>query len=202
MSRPAIFLFSGHMIDARGRREPRFPPNREGLAAAAIDGALTEFGAVAGDVGITEGACGGDLLFAEDMLRREARLELHLPFPEEEFVRQSVAFEKSGGMDNWRERFWAVRRHPRVRVHVMPEELGPLPKGADPYERCNEWMVSEALESAGDDELRFIALWDGGGGDGPGGTAHMMNEVKRHGGQTRWLNTRVLWPQVAPEARS
>jgi hypothetical protein len=200
MSGPRVLLFSGHLIDARDRREPRFPPDREGQAAAAIDGVLTKLGAGAGDVGITEGACGGDLLFAESMLRREARLELRLPFPEEEFIRQSVAFEKAGGgPDNWTERYWLVRRHPRVRMRVMPDELGPLPQGADAYERCNIWMLSEALHS-GASELHFIALWDGRGGDGPGGTAHMMEEVRRHGGQARWLDTRALWPQAPSQA--
>jgi hypothetical protein len=36
-----ITLFSGHMIDAPGRAIPRFPPDREPIAAAAIGAALS-----------------------------------------------------------------------------------------------------------------------------------------------------------------
>src|SRR5262245_50825766 len=90
-----VFLFSGHMIDAKDRSKPRFPPDREPIAASAIAAALDEFGAIAESLGITEGACGGDLLFAEAMLARGARLELRLPFDEVPFLRESVAFEKA-----------------------------------------------------------------------------------------------------------
>ncbi len=46
--------------------------------------------------------------------------------------------------------------------------------------------------ACGIDKLRFVALWDGGGGDGPGGTAHMYNEVKRRTGRVIWLDIRTL----------
>jgi len=60
-----VFLFSGHMIDAPDRSPPRFPPDKEPLAAAAIDKLLDELGAGTTDVVIFSGACGGDLLFAD-----------------------------------------------------------------------------------------------------------------------------------------
>src|SRR5690606_19655618 len=85
-----VFLFSGHMIDAKDREQPRFPPDKEPVAARAIASARDDAGAGAADVGITEGACGGDLLFAEAMLERGARLELRLPFDEATFLRKSV----------------------------------------------------------------------------------------------------------------
>jgi hypothetical protein len=37
-----------------------------------------------------------------------------------------------------------------------------------------------------------VCLWDGGGGDGPGGTAHMYHEVKRRTGRVDWIDTRSL----------
>ena len=63
-----VFLFSGHMIDALDRKVPRFPPAKEAVAARAIAQVLDGQGACANDLGITEGACGGDLLFAEALL--------------------------------------------------------------------------------------------------------------------------------------
>lgn len=38
-----VFLFSGHMIDAPNRAEPRFPPEKETIAAQAIAAKLDEF---------------------------------------------------------------------------------------------------------------------------------------------------------------
>jgi hypothetical protein len=189
-----VFLFSGHMIDAKDRPKPRFPPDKEPLATHAIAAALDEAGAGASDLGITEGACGGDLLFAEAMLARGARLELRLPFDEATFLRESVAFAKApSAPDRWSERFHDARTHPRTRLLVMTDVLGPTPEGASAYERCNLWMLEDAL-AMGPDRLTFVCLWDGGGGDGPGGTRHMFEEVQRRGGAVRWLDTRELWP--------
>jgi hypothetical protein len=42
-------------------------------------------------------------------------------------------------------------------------------------------------------KARFICLWNGSRGDGPGGTEHMYNEMKRRTGQVTWIDTRALW---------
>lgn len=194
MSRPRlVFLFSGHMIDRRGRTSPRFPPDKEPAAAAAIEAALDELHAGSSDLGVTEGACGGDILFAEAMLRRGAALNLHLPSVEPKFIEVSVEFAKpaSERRDDWRERYVGIARHARTRVRTMPYELGPLPAGADPYERCNLWMLDNAL-AYGPENVRFVCLWDGEGGDGPGGTGHLRREVRRRGGEERWIDIGTL----------
>ena len=82
-----VVLFSGHMIDAPGREKPRFPPDREPIAAAAIAAALADLGLGPNDLAICGGACGGDLLFAEAARARGARLELYIPFEEPRFSR-------------------------------------------------------------------------------------------------------------------
>ena len=40
--------------------------------------------------------------------------------------------------------------------------------------------------------MHFVCLWNGGGGDGPGGTAHMYQEVAKRTGQVHWIDTREL----------
>src|SRR4029077_13818076 len=45
-----VILFSGHMIDAPGRKTPRFPPEKERLAADAIAGMLAEIAVTEGDL--------------------------------------------------------------------------------------------------------------------------------------------------------
>jgi hypothetical protein len=46
----------------------------------------------------------------------------------------------------------------------------------------------------GAEKVDFLCLWNGSGGDGPGGTQHLMQEVQKNGGRTHWLDTRQLWP--------
>jgi hypothetical protein len=49
--------------------------------------------------------------------------------------------------------------------------------------------------------LRFITLWDGSsGGDGPGGTAHLMRQVKRRTGRVEWIDNRTLKADGAADA--
>ena len=181
-----VALFSGHMIDAAGRRRPRFPADKEAVAARAIAGALARLDIGPDDLAICGGACGGDLLFAEAALARSARLEIYIPFEEPKFLEKSVDF---AGPD-WRARFFAARA--RAALHVQPAERGPTPAGEDPYERNNLWML-EAASRFGADKVDFICLFNGESGDGPGGTKHMMEEVARRGGRTIWLDTRALF---------
>jgi hypothetical protein len=181
-----VALFSGHMIDAPGRAKPRFPPNKEPLAANAIAGVLAGLGLGPGDLAICGGACGGDLLFAEAALARGARLELHIPFDEPAFLEKSVDFADR----DWRARFLAAKA--RGVLHIAPGELGPTQEGEDPYERNNRWMLGTALRF-GAGKVDFVCLWNGEAGDGPGGAQHMMEEVRKKGGRTVWLDTRRLW---------
>ena len=185
-SPPKAVLFSGHMVDAPGRGKPRFPADKEPLAAGAIAAVLADLGMGPGDLAICGGACGGDLLFAEAALARGSRLELYIPFDEPTFLEKSVDFADR----DWRARFFAVKA--RGVLHVAPRELGPTRDGEDPYERNNRWMLDAAVR-LGADKVDFVCLWNGEGGDGPGGTRHMMEEVRQLGGRTRWLDTTKLW---------
>jgi hypothetical protein len=174
------------MIDAPGRAKPRFPPDKEATAARAIAQALADLGLGASDLAICGGACGGDLLFAEAAVARGSRLAFYIPFDEPTFLKESVDFANS----DWRARFFAAKA--RADLHVAPRELGPTQEGEDPYERSNTWMLDAALRF-GPGKVDFICLWNGEGGDGPGGTKHMMEEVRTKGGRTTWLDTTKLW---------
>jgi tetratricopeptide (TPR) repeat protein len=186
-----VLLFSGHRVDAPGRAHPRFPPAMVPRAAAAIAQALDAQEAGADDFALVQGASGGDLLFAEACAARGVRVQLLLPLPEPEFIEQSVA--GSAGGEDWRARYFALRATLQDPPRVMPDELGPLPARANAFERCNLWLLYSAL-ARGVDKVRFICLWDGGGGDGPGGTAHLYREVKRRTGHVTWIDTRTLAP--------
>jgi hypothetical protein len=183
-----VLLFSGHMIDAPGREHPRFPASKEPVAAAAITHLLdsADISAGAGDLAICGGACGGDLLFAEACLARGVALELYIPFDEPTFLAKSVDFADA----NWRDRFRAAKA--QAVLHVTPDEAGPLSHGENPYERNNMRML-DAAACFGAAKLIFICLWNGKGGDGPGGAKHLMDEAARRTARIHWLDTTKLW---------
>lgn len=182
-----VLLFSGHMIDAPGRPKPRFPAALEGAVANAIGAEIDALGASPADMAITSGACGGDILFAELMLDRRVPTRIYLPFEEPTFLEKSVNFAN----ERWPQRYHAVVA--RSTRFIATQILGPLPEGADPYERTNLWMVDEARDTGGDN-IVLICLWDGKGGDGPGGTKHMMDAVRQNGGNVRWIDIRRIKP--------
>jgi hypothetical protein len=181
-----VLLFSGHMIDAPDRKTPRFPADKERTAAAAIAQALDEIGATRGDLSISGGACGGDLLFAEACIARGMAIELYIPFDEATFLANSVDFADG----DWRDRYFAVKS--KATLHIAPDELGPLTQGENAYERNNQWMLAAAARFGGD-RLAFICLWNGQGGDGPGGARHLMAEARGKTSRVYWLDTRKLW---------
>jgi len=180
-------LFSGHMVDTPDRVTPRFPLDKVPFAEAAISQTLDLLDVGPEDLAFTQGASGGDLIFAEACLVRGVKLQLLQPFPEPDFIERSVV----PAAGDWRSRYYAVKdkldsdRPPRC----MTTELGKSEH--DPYERCNLWLLNSAL-AYGPEKVRFICLWNGGGGDGPGGTQHMVKEVKKRMGRVVWLDVRKL----------
>ncbi len=185
-----VLLFAGHMVDAPDRPTPRFPPSKVAAAAAQIDAALDAFGAAPGDLGLTQGAAGADLLFAEACARRGIDVQLMLPLPEPDFVARSIMRSSDSAM--WRDRFYKLLGALPIKPRVMPVELGALPRGqTSPFERCNLWLLHTAL-SFGPEKLRFSCLWDGAGSDGPGGTRHSYEEAQRRSGRAVWIDSRTL----------
>jgi hypothetical protein len=190
-------------MDEPGREPPRFPPAHEADAARRIAAALDRLKVGEKTIAFSQAAAGGDLLFLEAALERGATCHVLLPFDEPTFLERSVLPRQNG--ERWRDRYYALkdrhgrrekgssRRRPRLQLREMPEALGPTPElGVSPFERCNLWELYSAL-ACGIAKLRFITLWDGSsGGDGPGGTAHLLRQVKRRTGRVEWIDTRTL----------
>jgi tetratricopeptide (TPR) repeat protein len=192
-----VFLFAGHMVDRPKRTEPRFPPGMEKEVLEKIREAMDMFNANSQDLAITGGAaCGGDLLFIEECLQRNMKVKVFLPFNTDDFVETSVSFAG----DSWVERFYRVTNHPNVTIHIQPDRLGPVKVGDDAYARNNRWTFYSTLVYPSN-LVRFIVLWEGKGGDGAGGTAHLVQEVLKRGGDVKHLNTTQFnyWNKKASE---
>lgn len=185
-----VILFSGHMIDAPGRHTPRFPAEKESIVARKIAEALDQLGAGPEDMALTQGACGGDILFTEACQQRGVKVQWLQPFDEAIFIQKSVL--QAG--EEWRKRYLDTKFKLTAPIRSAPDELGELPTHAEPgypYERCNLWLLYTAL-ACGVDKVRFVCLWNGGGGDGTGGTEHMYSEVQHRTGNVTWIDIRKI----------
>ncbi len=177
--RSRVLVFSGHRIDARGRKRPRFPASSEGKARDMIRRAVVEEQAQGGSqpiMGFAAGASGGDILFHEVCAELGIPTTLLLPLPEDEFAAESVADAGS----EWIERFLTLTKRLEVRhLTGLPDWMA----GNDSYtiwQRGNRWILHTAMSLA-EADITLIVLWDGKGGDGPGGTENMVELAKsRH----------------------
>jgi hypothetical protein len=133
-----VAICSGHMIDAPDRKEPRFPDSKGKAVRDKIAEQLAQWKIGPRDLSICGGACGADILFAEECLRRGAQLRLLLPLAIDDFVRDSV---RHAG-DDWVRRFHELRE--QAEVNVLPEKPADSPNDISIYARNNLWIINTA----------------------------------------------------------
>ena len=168
-----VLLFSGHMIDAPGRKEPRFRPDRSRSRPPRIASTLDGLGVGPEDLAICSGACGGDLLFAEAALVRRAALEIYIPFEEPTSSRTPW----NSRITIWRERF-LCREIACDATPVVPEVLGAAARRqrtltSAPICGCSNRRCGSAPRGSTSSACGTYKR-----GDGPGGTQHMMKESR------------------------
>jgi len=190
-------VFTGHMVDAPGRAEPRFPSSVEPVARQAIRREVEAIiQALPGPaLGIAGGANGGDILFHEVCAELGISTRILLALPEGPFIAESVAH----GGPGWLTRFDALMKSHCGKNEVqvlgadktLPEWMRD-PNDYDIWQRTNHWLVEEVI-AASARTLTLIALWDGKSGDGPGGTKDLVDNARARGINTILLNTTVLF---------
>lgn len=183
-----IAISSGHMIDAPDRKTPRFPEAKAEAVRAEIERRLAQWNIGPGDLAICGGACGADILFGEESLKRGAHIRLLLAQEVDDFVRDSV---RHGG-NEWVQRFHALRE--KAEVATQPERLGKAPNDVSIYARTNLWMINSArVEAADSAKIHALLVWDEKPtGDGPGGTSDFEQKVQDLGGQIAIINPTTL----------
>jgi hypothetical protein len=192
-TKPQVVLFTGHMIDVPGRKEPRFPPEKAEVARKAVEATLARELSRAGGVacGIAGGASGGDLLFHEACSTLGIKTQLFLVLPRADFVAASVAPGGPGWIDRFEQAYDRLPRRQLSTSDELPRWLRGKPN-YDIWQRNNLWMLHNAL-ALGRDKVTLIALWDGKPGDGPGGTEHMVEKARARGAKVVILDTGQLF---------
>lgn len=187
MTAPAqAIVFTGHMIDAPGRENPRFPPWMERSARRAIGDAVRRLltSTPGNALGIAGGASGGDILFHEVCAELRVPTRMLLTRQPDSFVDESVA---PAGPD-WVRRFHALLSSHSDSVKVLEEDPN---SEQNIWEQANRWILEEAL-STGASTKTLIALWDGRSGDGPGGTRHLLELASEKEIATEVIDTTAL----------
>jgi len=173
VSEVTTVVFSGHMVDAPGRGRPRFPPNLVPQVRRRIEEAVGTIDDPNAEA-VSGAACGSDLLFCEVWLAGGRRLRVFLPRQVEAFLDESVRFAGP----EWEA---AYRRVVGDDLTVVVEPDPGMAELEDPHTPNNLRMLDRARQ--GSAPLIGIFVWDGQGGDGPGGTRHMVSEIEASGGK-------------------
>lgn len=187
-----VFLFSGYLLNGR-EDGGSFPAELETDIKQEIERVLDKYNADADDLAITAGmAAGGDLLFIETCMEHGIPVGTHMPAPEPAYVRDYV----SPAGDEWVERFYKARNHPRVDEYYQTELVGNPRPGDDVFERNNRWALYSAM-LRGMDNLRLIALFDDKRGDihytrDAHLVKHMIDLMRDAGGQVEIINPAKL----------
>lgn len=189
---PLIIHYLGHIIAPEGRHG-RFPAEQEGQIRQQIAAVLAE-----DDVGYGYGslAAGADILFAEELLARNAGLDLVLPFNIDEFVEVSV---RPAG-EQWVKRFHAcLDRASAVRYATEDHYLG----DDQLFGYCSQLAMGLSLLRGThlSAAVEQIAIWDGKPATGPAGTAIDVTAWQRTGMPQKIISVGTGFdPAAYPEA--
>ena len=153
------------MIDAPGRGKKRFPAELETPVREQISKKLEEMQA---GIAYSSAACGSDIIFLEEMLKRGGEINIALPFERERFIEESV--DIIPGSD-WLERFeFLESQAARVQVLGCHNEISDNQAN---FEFANLFIYGSAIARSQTLNATFhaLAVWDGQTEDQVGGTA-------------------------------
>ena len=177
---PMVLHYCGHVARPEAGLN-RFPPRDEGRVAAEVAQFLQEH-----DVGFAYGslASGADIVVAEAALARGSELRIVLPFDTREFEAVSV---RPGGAQ-WLERFRTCMARATSVIHASDSAYlddDSLFAYASRIAMGHAINRAEVLGTS----IEQLAVWDGLGARGPGGTAEDVGVWRRAGGHTHVVST-------------
>jgi class 3 adenylate cyclase len=179
----AVVGFTGHMMDRVGRVPPHFVPRFSKEKEDAVTEAIRDvLGRLDARVGFCSAACGGDMIFIEQMLERGGEVHVVLPYGEDLFVRDCVEaprgapreeqFQVNAGKE-WLPRFRKIRKEVASLMTLGDKRAQDNAMASD---CCNRVALGLGLLKAASvsTQLTLVALWDGWSGDAPGGTRSLV----------------------------
>jgi len=163
---PPVLAFSGHMLDAPTRKNPRFPVDSVGPVKRQIETILARLDA---GISYSSAACGSDVIFLECMQARGGETNVILPFDSEDFFDTSVNFAG----EKWIRRADSVLKRAS---RVSQANRGGY--GGDDllFAYANTMIMGKAILRSRllETETHLIAVWDGKRNGATGGTSDFI----------------------------
>lgn len=192
---PVVGCIIGHIVDGPESTIKRFPEKIVEKVRRKIQNIIVKSNV---EIGFTSGAPGGDLLFAEEMIRRNNEVNLILPFPLDRYRTIIMQLIRNSG---WLEKFdYIVAK--ASSITVLTDEIGTDDQA--PFKFCNEIVKGMAAlrAKAIGTELVNIAVWDERVIPDLRGTCETVNHWNRMGHNTSIISTRKLFNSSNNEVSS
>ena len=188
MHLPGIGIFSGHMIDRPERKSPRFPAYAEEQVRGELAAVIRKRNI---RIAFSSCACGGDILFLEEVLKAGGECFIVPPLPLDDTIANSVDIIPGA---NWKERLFAIFRNENVFV-FEPEcdEIG-VDDDAIVYDFTNRYILGIAAFRS--QTLHFplfgVTVWNGEKSGLVGGTDSAI---------AHWQQRNIPLDIITPEIR-
>lgn len=186
---PSVVVFSGHRIDDRSRKSPRFPAALEERVRGVLRQRLDEVNA---GFGFSGAANGGDILFLEEMHRRGAMTHVILPYGRDDFRATNVAGPEAG---DWTRRYGDVLGNAAEVVEATGQ---PNMERRVLFEYANSLLLGLATLHSLRYATRIVPLvvWDGRYSGTKTGTAGAVAAWRRSGHQVAVIDLAELRAQA------
>ncbi len=187
---PPVVAFTGHLIDAAGRRPPRFPAEIAEEVSRRVAQALDDMD---GEIGYASAASGSDVIFLEALQARGGESNIVLPFGREDFFATSVDFAG----EEWRQRVeQALSKSNRIEEATLGKYEGDdvLFSYANQIIMGKTILRSRFLET----DPVLLAVWDGNETKAAGGTAEFVRMWKQRGLPLKIIDVSALTDSHVP----
>lgn len=153
---PGVAIFSGHMIDRPERKEPRFPAYAEEQVRRELEKVIRQNNI---RIAYVSCACGGDILFMEEVLKAGGECVILPPLPLQETIRNSVDIIPGA---NWKERLETILQNGNVLLlDAECDEIGEE-DDAIIYDFTNRYLFGMAQHKAATLNLPIcgVTVWN------------------------------------------
>jgi class 3 adenylate cyclase len=163
---PPVLAFSGHMLDAATRKNPRFPMDSVEPVKRRVEAVLENLDA---GISYSSAACGSDVVFLECMQARGGETNVILPFDQEDFYDTSVNFAG----EQW------IRRVDQVLKRASRVNQANRGRyGGDDllFAYANTMIMGQAILRSRllETETHLLAVWNGNRNGATGGTSDFI----------------------------
>ena len=156
MNLPKVAIFSGHMIDRPGRKTPRFPAESEEQVRQELAEIIKKQNI---KIAFASCACGGDIIFVEEILKVGGECFILPPLPLEQTIVNSVDIIPGA---QWKQRLEKILQHENtILLDAESDEIG-VDDDAIVYDFSNRFLLGAAIHRAASSHFPLcgVTVWN------------------------------------------